>query len=144
MYELLYTSVANHDFSSEELAGLLTGARATNKQEGITGLLVYHKREFMQLLEGEKEDVERIYSRIAEDPRHTSVNTFWQGEIPARTFRDWEMGFLNTDAIDLSDVSGYSALFEHGLSSLNTSEAESSGKSLMIDLSKHCVGNIDT
>lgn len=54
MFELLYTSIAPQGLSEQELLELLTKARIKNKQLGISGMMIYHQREVMQILEGEK------------------------------------------------------------------------------------------
>ena len=51
-YCLVYLSQATHDFEAEELADLLAVSRRNNASTGITGLLMYESRLFMQALEG--------------------------------------------------------------------------------------------
>lgn len=134
LYELIYTSVANQPLAEEELVTLLEQARARNDKQGITGFLIYHNREFVQLLEGNKEDVFDIYASICDDGRHTSVNTFFNRDVAERSFKNWEMGFLNINSIDTKKIKSYSEYFKHGASCLQTTNTESDAKSLLLYL----------
>lgn len=93
LYELLYTSSANHDFSQHELVSLLLQAREHNQKAGITGLLVYYQREFMQLLEGEESEIRGLWKRIFFDSRHRSPQILHEGTISRRAFPNWSMAF---------------------------------------------------
>lgn len=93
LHELIYVSLAQHAMAPDELCGLLTQARAFNREHGVTGLLVYRDREFLQLLEGEREVVLSLYGRIEDDPRHRQVSRIWDGPIDARSCQDWAMGY---------------------------------------------------
>ena len=97
MYELLYTSIAPAGLSAAELIKILEKARLKNQRLGITGMLIYHNREIMQILEGEKYKVEELFQTIFEDDRHTGVDKFYQGEIEARAFSNWSMAFKSLD-----------------------------------------------
>ncbi|WDE04251.1 BLUF domain-containing protein [Thalassomonas viridans] len=116
MFELLYTSVAPQGFSESELMVLLQTTRLKNKSIGVTGMLVYHDREFIQLLEGEEDIVKDLYQTIARDSRHTNVEVFYQGEIENRAFGDWSMAFKRLDENSLKAViPGYES-FERSIS----------------------------
>jgi len=110
MYELVYTSVAQSDFSDAELAALLSQSRENNARLGISGLLLYANREFVQLLEGEEHSVQSLYQGIRQDPRHTSVEVLHEGPIDVRAFAQWSMAFRAVENInELSAAQG----FEH-------------------------------
>jgi len=94
LYELLYTSSADQEFNQQELLHLLQQAREHNHQAGITGLLVYHQREFMQLLEGEESVIRGLWQRIFHDPRHRSPQIMHEKPIEQRSFPEWSMAFL--------------------------------------------------
>ena len=48
LYELIYSSVATHTISSEDIAEILRTARDFNTKNNITGCLLYHNNEFIQ------------------------------------------------------------------------------------------------
>lgn len=79
MYELVYNSIADpRDIDEADLKGILAASRQHNQLRGITGFLLYHRGEFVQLLEGERDTVRQVYfDYIVRDPRHTNVNLCW-------------------------------------------------------------------
>ena len=97
MFELLYTSLSPTGLTNDDLIELLESARLKNEGLGITGMMIYHDREIMQILEGEKEDVKALFQTILEDNRHTSVNVFYQGDIGERAFSGWSMALKVLD-----------------------------------------------
>lgn len=100
MIQLIYASAATVEFTEEDLQQLLSGARQKNSDVNVTGMLVYHNGSFLQILEGEEEDVLELYDRIEKDPRHDNVRMLLRSEIEERSFGEWQMGFC--------DVSGNS------------------------------------
>ena len=137
MFELIYTSVAEKDMSKEDILEILTCARINNEVHGITGMLIYSNREFVQLIEGEKDKIKALYDNIKADNRHTSVKVFHEGYIQSRSFAGWSMSFRElTDQDDLSEIPGFEAWgsVEHLLiKGLNNS---STGKELFLYLRK--------
>lgn len=128
LHEIVYVSLASRDMAPEELALLLEKARAHNASVGVTGMMVYQRREFMQLLEGERDVVEALYDRIASDPRHLQLRKIWDGPIDERGFSDWGMAFLAPERLDLQNRPGYRDLIGTGLSHL---PGDSTGKRLL-------------
>ena len=86
LYEIIYVSVAPGDMAAAELSSLMDRAREHNARRGITGMLLYHNREFMQLLEGEEAEVKALYETICGDHRHQQVYKMWEGPIAERNF----------------------------------------------------------
>ena len=107
MFHLVYTSYAVEPFSSAALIDLLNQSRAYNKTHGITGMLIYSNGRFIQALEGEMTDVERVYSSIYKDPRHKRVIRVIEGESKERIFKDWSMGFKNLTEVDFNSMEGF-------------------------------------
>ena len=88
------TSSAARSFGHKDLESLLVEARTRNVQEKITGILLYKNGHFLQLLEGDEENVRRIYEKITHDVRHTNVTTVVENEMNERVFPSWSMGVL--------------------------------------------------
>src|SRR3954454_5044238 len=61
VFSLVYSSTTDHDWTQEELVGLLTYSRDWNAEHGVTGLLLYRDCIFMQLLEGDEDTVRALY-----------------------------------------------------------------------------------
>jgi|MDTC01.3.fsa_nt_gb hypothetical protein len=97
MYFILYTSDASEQCSSEDINSILEVSRRNNPSNSVTGLLISKKPEFLQYLEGPEKAVTALYEKIKNDSRHSSVKTIKDGEIEARVFPDWEMGFAGEE-----------------------------------------------
>ncbi len=134
LYELIYVSVATRAMSPADLKSLLDAARQKNAQRNITGLLVYHHGEFMQLLEGGKEEILSVYHKVATDERHQQVNLMWNGPIQERSFADWEMAFVGPDDLARDQTAGYSPFLENEFSAQALSGAPSIGKDFLLSL----------
>ena len=94
---MLYMSTAVKPLNYDDFSALLQQCRDSNNKRGITGMLLYQNGTFMQILEGEKQVVLDLYDKILKDDRHTGIHTVLTGDIGARNFEDWSMGFFNMD-----------------------------------------------
>ena len=68
-------------------------AAVRNRRDDVTGLLLFNSRRFLQVLEGPKDAVERIFARIYDDSRHRGVVKLREGAIVAREFGQWAMAY---------------------------------------------------
>lgn len=103
MHQIVYTSTASEDFSPTDIEQLLLGARRRNRALGVSGVLVFHDRTFLQALEGEQRAVNEIFARIASDCRHHDIEVLHRGPgLDRRLFGDGSMGFADfTGAADI-------------------------------------------
>lgn len=90
---LAYTSVAAVGFQEDELTRILEHSRTHNASVGITGVLLYVRGSFIQVLEGKRAAVEALYECIKKDPRHINVNLLLNRPIVQRLFSNWAMGY---------------------------------------------------
>ena len=95
LVRLMYASRAAHAVDQEELLAILKKSRANNPKAGITGVLCFSEGIFIQVLEGGRDAVNRLYNRIATDSRHTDVVLLNYEEIAERRFAGWSMGQVN-------------------------------------------------
>jgi hypothetical protein len=93
VFSLVYSSTTDHDWSQDELVGLLERSRRWNSQNGVTGLLLYRDCAFMQFLEGDEPTVRGLFARICEDRRHQDVDLMWTNQTERRRFAEWTMAF---------------------------------------------------
>lgn len=93
MYSIIYRSVAAPNFSKFDIYQMLSKARSFNNDNDITGCLLYHNNEFVQLLEGEKEKINSLFDNIKKDKRHEKIQTLDEMEIAERIFIDWDMAY---------------------------------------------------
>ena len=108
LVRLIYASRAAEALGAEALSAIMKAARAHNANAGITGVLVHSDGIFLQLLEGGRNAVSRLYNRIAADTRHTDVVLLGYEEIAERRFAGWAMGQVNLSRLNPALVLKYS------------------------------------
>ena len=118
-YFIIYVSIATEAFADDELLDLLTVSRRNNALHGITGMLLYKKRKFMQLLEGEEGAVRQTYEKILRDPRHRDAVVLLEGKDHERDFEDWTMAFHDLDNEAAQSTPGFSPFLNTQLSALD-------------------------
>ncbi|MCC9643080.1 BLUF domain-containing protein [Rhodopirellula sp. JC740] len=106
--ELVYCSVATRPISEEDLSRLLASARSNNAALEVTGILLYSDatREFVQMIEGEEATLMKLFSIIASDDRHTSVDMMYRGSIESRSFDGWSMAYRSMEDIEPKILGG--------------------------------------
>lgn len=75
----------------EAVDAILATSARNNPARGITGLLLFNGRNFLQLLEGEEGEVAALMDTITADPRHSGVSVLDRRGIAVRTCPDWAM-----------------------------------------------------
>ncbi|HWV11753.1 MAG TPA: BLUF domain-containing protein, partial [Sphingobium sp.] len=73
LYQIMYISSATGDVSFTQCVTIAQAAAQKNSSEDVTGLLLYNGKRFLQVLEGPRDNVERIYERISRDGRHRAL-----------------------------------------------------------------------
>lgn len=104
LHEILYCSQLAAGQSPAIVGTIVAQARARNAERGITGLLVFDGLHFCQHLEGPREVVARLMSRIGEDPRHEQVRVVYDGALSRRTYLRFDLGLAQTE--DADDMAG--------------------------------------
>jgi hypothetical protein len=101
-FRLIYSSEAAPGLAASELEEMLMESRIRNRAHGITGMLLLVEGAFLQILEGEKADVDSLMERIQRDPRHHGIKVFYEEEVDERAFASWGMAYLTPSAAELS------------------------------------------
>ncbi|MBS0338756.1 MAG: BLUF domain-containing protein [Proteobacteria bacterium] len=136
LFELVYNSIAvPGEFPEAELEHILIGARRTNAELGITGVLLYCRGEFVQLLEGPREAVEHVYHDIiVRDRRHRGVTLDWEQAVARRSFAGWSMGFARTGDPAAPGAAAMEGYLAGGISGLDLSGPASTGRTLLVSI----------
>ena len=95
LVRMIYCSRAARAVDAEELGAIAKTSRRHNQRDGVTGVLCLSEGHFIQVLEGGRAAVNRLYNRIVADARHTDVTLLAYDEIPERRFAGWAMGQAN-------------------------------------------------
>lgn len=94
LIRLLYISRATGAITSTVTGSILESARVHNRVAGITGVLCQGQGLFIQILEGERRMVNRLYNSITKDKRHQDVELVSIEEIQTRKFPNWSMAHV--------------------------------------------------
>jgi hypothetical protein len=100
MYSLVYTSIPSASLTEVDLKDILKKAQVNNTNKNISGCLIYYNNTFVQILEGKKQAIIDLFSKIELDPRHKRISPSDLYPINEQIFSRWTMGYINTDSIE--------------------------------------------
>ena len=111
LISLIYASRSTECFHEHEIPDLLQQARMANARQEITGMLLYISGSFLQVLEGQPEMVDPVFSRILSDNRHTQLTLIARESIPERAFEGWTMMHKPLDPVEAGELIGETNYF---------------------------------
>jgi len=91
MYRLIYKSRANQRIDWNLVNDLIAGSEKSNRDAGITGVLLATETHFLQVLEGGFNDVNDLFMHIVRDPRHEKIQLIAFHCVETRLFGGWAM-----------------------------------------------------
>ena len=94
LVRLLYVSKEIAEQPSNFAKSNLDQFRINNKISEISGVLCSGDGVFLQVLEGERNAVSKLYVNICRDQRHTDIELLHFEEITDRIFYDWSMDYI--------------------------------------------------
>lgn len=112
MIRLIYVSSATREMDEEDLISLLEQSRDRNKRQNVTGMLLYARENFFQVLEGDEHDVDQIYESILNDDRNKGNIVILKQDISMRSFPEWSMGFRHLTSEDKANIEGYTEFLD--------------------------------
>lgn len=113
LVQLIYTSMLVGKDESV-LEAIHASALRHNKANSITGMLLFHRGYFLQVLEGEPGDVMTTYQRICHDTRHRELRLLVEQPTKDRHFPTWLMGFRHLKDADSIEFPEYAPYFKEG------------------------------
>lgn len=105
LVQMIYASRPTQPFKAAALNAILTTARAHNPQHGLTGMLLYDHHFYMQVLEGERHQVNALLNCLVKDPRHSNFMLLRFATIQERMYPQWDMGYA--PAMALSQIADH-------------------------------------
>jgi Sensors of blue-light using FAD len=109
LVRLMYASRAQPGTDQDALVAILRKSKVNNPAVGVTGVLCFSDGIFLQVLEGGRSAVNKLYNRIVTDPRHGDVELLIYRDIGERSFAGWSMGQVNLSRLNPSLLLKYSA-----------------------------------
>ncbi|MFO8147405.1 MAG: BLUF domain-containing protein [Gillisia sp.] len=107
-HSISYFSTAKSDLSTEHLANLLESTATRNNTLDISGILLCSEGNFFQLLEGEKEKVNDLFSIIKKDSRHNNLIKFIDKPAAQATNEGYFCDFITQNTkFDQSNLENY-------------------------------------
>ena len=94
LIRLLYISRASGAITTTVTESILQSARVHNRVAGITGILCQGQGLYIQILEGERSNVNRLYTTLIKDKRHQNVELVSIEEVQTRRFPEWSMAHV--------------------------------------------------
>jgi hypothetical protein len=108
LVRLMYASRAAETVRPETLSAILKQSTGNNPGVGVTGVLCFSGDIFLQVLEGGRLQVSKLYNHIAQDKRHADVVMLSYEEIEERSFSGWAMGQVNMSRLNPALLLKYS------------------------------------
>lgn len=93
MYSLSYSSIISTGYGTGDLKNIREESQAYNSENDITGCLFFRNDEFVEVIEGKKRAVLRLFARIRTDLRHHDLSILWGETHERRYFDGWGLGF---------------------------------------------------
>jgi Sensors of blue-light using FAD len=112
MIQLAYFSSISAHLSPIDIERILMTSRENNRQRGITGMLLFDRCNYLQLLEGIRDTVLSLFDVIKEDCRHAGVVKIMQQPIVDRDFPDWAMEFRDLSRVGRDYPAGFREFLE--------------------------------
>jgi hypothetical protein len=109
IYQVIYASESTIPMQTDDLEELLEQARVNNVTNSITGALIYADGVFLQILEGDKANVQHLLAKILRDLRHETITVLRESEIPFATFGSWRMAFVSATREQVARWAGFDA-----------------------------------
>ena len=104
----LYASRPAAPLAADVLDSILAQSQKNNPPRGITGMLCFTHEIFIQVIEGGRDEVCKLFNTIVRDERNVDVRILVYEEITERKFGNWTMGQVNVERIDPAMLLKYS------------------------------------
>lgn len=116
VFQLIYLSdlVAGQE---GQIPAILESAVRHNGEDGITGMLLFSRGNFLQVLEGEEARVRATFERISKDPRHRNLVVLTEETVPERHFSHWSMGYRQLSPEEVGRFPRFAPYFQFGFQS---------------------------
>jgi hypothetical protein len=100
LVRLLYVSQPVGPITTTVTTSILEKSSSYNKAENITGVLCQGSGLWLQVLEGERHQVNVLYSRIMASRHHQNIELLSMEEITHRRFGQWSMALVHLSKDD--------------------------------------------
>ncbi len=92
LYYIIYQSIPSSEVTQEVVDQITKESINWNTPRNITGILLYHDGKFLQYIEGDEDEVVKVFELIRKDSRHHTIEQKVVGYTKERVFSEWSMG----------------------------------------------------
>jgi hypothetical protein len=110
LIHVIYISSAAPEISEHDTVKFLNEARKANRENDVSGMMLYIGGCFLQLLEGEGTKVDTVCRMIFQDKRE--MRMILREPIAEREFPEWTMGFEAIVPLEAARLLGEPLLFD--------------------------------
>jgi hypothetical protein len=107
--QLTYISRFNNDNKNGELERILSQAQTNNRENGVTGALVFNSDYFLQSIEGSRPVINSLLRKLIRDERHFALQIIEAREVDQRRWTSWSMKYLSPSTKNQNYFLKYSA-----------------------------------
>lgn len=98
MKRLTYISRLTTPLSENEIEEIGIASSRNNQKQDITGVLIYLRGLFFQIVEGDDVKIDRLYEKLGQDKRHRDILCLKaEYQVEERLFPNWSMNVINLD-----------------------------------------------
>lgn len=97
LFQTMYISRSIHPQGHLSDLEIMEIATQANQVMDITGVLLRDKQRFLQIIEGDKVQIEALMNNIQRDPRHYDVQVRLSRKLTQRNFEDWAMAYADIE-----------------------------------------------
>ena len=95
MYKAIaYVSQVSENISEEEIDKILEKSEEYNKNNDVTGILLFSEGNFLQVIEGKKEIVDPLFDKIKADYRHQGLIIIFNRPIQRAELNGYKADFI--------------------------------------------------
>jgi len=111
LFQVVYCSAATQKLTHDKIEHLLRTSQRRNEKLAVTGMLLCAGRSFLQVIEGEKRNIDKLFASLESDDRHRNITVILREPIAKRSFGDWTMGYANLKEVDVDPIIGTNDFF---------------------------------
>ena len=111
---LVYLSRQETTLTTKDIHQIIETSEKNNEANGLSGLLIYSKRSFLQVIEGDIYKLNGSFAKICRDARHSDISIVEFTSIENQLFANWKMRLFCLDdfkmpenMLDLAESSPY-------------------------------------
>ncbi len=95
LLRMVWSSVPSSSFSTARLNEIVAPSRRNNERKHISGMLMFSGAQFLSILEGDDQDVARLWLALEKDPRHAGLTRIGEERCGQRWFPTWTVGYMD-------------------------------------------------